>query len=403
MQLMASRNSSGGAGLGPVSFSEPASASSVEVGGEGSLNPASLVSGSGAAVLTERKKSLIGALVAKTGPYRVSRHWGRRGRRILGGRGAAACYHVMSRTCGGDVFFDDEEKEGLRILLWKMCQFFGVELLTYCVMGNHFHALVRVPDKARWLMQFNGNAGEERLMEHLRSFYSRDFMAALELELSALRISGGDAAVEERLSEFKRRFCDLGIWMKELKERYSRWYNRKHERSGALWMGRFKSVLVESRRDGQSGFDTLRTMALYIDLNPVRAGIVDSAEQYRWSGYGEAPEGSTRARAAISKVAGCDKWARSGPAYRDWLSAVSQSGEQPTEQVLSEFGRITGDDLLGARVACFTEGGVVGSKAFVEAAFETIKDNYRQTRRAANPLRTKDGWLHVLSGTSPSD
>ena len=209
--------------------------------------------------------------------------------------------------------------------------------------------------------------------------------------------------MEERLSEFKRRFCDLGIWMKELKERYSRWYNRKHERSGALWMGRFKSVLVESRRDGQSGFDTLRTMALYIDLNPVRAGIVDSAEQYRWSGYGEAHEGSTRARAAISKVAGCDKWARSGPAYRDWLSAVSQSGEQPTGQVLSEFGRITGDDLLGARVACFTEGGVVGSKAFVEAAFETIKDNYRQTRRAANPLRTKDGWLHVLSGTSPSD
>ena len=121
----------------------------------------------------------------------------------------------MSRTCGGDVFFDDEEKEGLRILLWKMCQFFGVELLTYCVMGNHFHALVRVPDKARWLMQFNGNAGEERLMEHLRSFYSRDFMAALELELSALRISGGDAAVEARLSEFKRRFCDLGIWMKD--------------------------------------------------------------------------------------------------------------------------------------------------------------------------------------------
>ncbi len=57
---------------------------------------------------------------------------------------------------------DEMEKEGLRKLLWKMCSFFGIELLTYCVMGNHFHALVHVPDPKVWLEQFEGPLGEER-------------------------------------------------------------------------------------------------------------------------------------------------------------------------------------------------------------------------------------------------
>jgi hypothetical protein len=53
---------------------------------------------------------------------------------------------------------------------------------------------------------------------------------------------------------------------------------------GTLWEGRFKSVLVEGT--GQ----TLSTMAAYIDLNPVRAGIVKDPADYRWSGYAEAVE-----------------------------------------------------------------------------------------------------------------
>jgi len=42
----------------------------------------------------------------------------------------------MSRTCGGEVFWDDVEKEALRRLLWKVAEFSGVRLVTYCIMGN---------------------------------------------------------------------------------------------------------------------------------------------------------------------------------------------------------------------------------------------------------------------------
>ena len=85
-------------------------------------------------------------------------------------------------------------------------------------------------------------------------------------------------------------------------------------------MDRFKSVLVE---DGE----VLRTMALYIDLNPVRAGLVDDPKDYRWTGYGEATGGSKRARRGLCRVmeAPMDSWEekRGGltpaEAYRCWL------------------------------------------------------------------------------------
>ena len=72
--------------------------------------------------------------------------------------------------------------------------------------------------------------------------------------------------------------------MKELKERFSRWYNKHYSRRGTLWMDRFKSVAVENGV-------ALRTMAAYIDLNPVRAGLVEDPKDYHWSGYGGGGEG----------------------------------------------------------------------------------------------------------------
>jgi hypothetical protein len=62
-----------------------------------------------------------------------------------------------------------------------------------------------------------------------------------------------------------------------LKERFSRWFNKQNSRRETLWMDRFKSVLV----DGEAA---LATMAASIDLNPVRAGIVEDPMLYEWSG-----------------------------------------------------------------------------------------------------------------------
>ena len=60
----------------------------------------------------------------------------------------------MSRTAGGELLFGDIEKEAFRKLMRRLERFSGVEVLTYVVMGNHFHLLLRVPERAKFLRRF---------------------------------------------------------------------------------------------------------------------------------------------------------------------------------------------------------------------------------------------------------
>ncbi|MDF1753979.1 MAG: hypothetical protein P1U89_14445 [Verrucomicrobiales bacterium] len=80
------------------------------------------------------------------------------------------------------------------------------------------------------------------------------------------------------------------------KQRFSQWYNLRNDRRGTLWEERYKSVLVEGSQEA------LMTMAAYIDLNPVRAGIVKRAEDYRWTGYGAAAGGDADARKGLGRI-----------------------------------------------------------------------------------------------------
>src|SRR5262245_51438159 len=68
------------------------------------------------------------------------------------------------------------------------------------------------------------------------------------------------------------------LMMKNLGQRYVQTVNRRLERSGTLWEGRFKSGIVQS--DGY-----VLACYRYIELNPVRAGMVKDPAQYRWSSY----------------------------------------------------------------------------------------------------------------------
>jgi putative transposase len=68
------------------------------------------------------------------------------------------------------------------------------------------------------------------------------------------------------------------ILMRRLGQHYVQYFNRKHTRTGTLWEGRFRSCLVEDAR-------YLLICQRYIELNPVRAGMVDDPGHYKWSSY----------------------------------------------------------------------------------------------------------------------
>ena len=70
----------------------------------------------------------------------------------------------------------------------------------------------------------------------------------------------------------------MSLMMQSVGRSYVRYFNKRHNRSGTLWEGRYKSSLIDSEA-------YLLTCMAYIDLNPVRAGVAESAEDFGWSSY----------------------------------------------------------------------------------------------------------------------
>jgi REP element-mobilizing transposase RayT len=332
----------------------------------------------------------LGPIKALTGPYMGMTESVRRRRmrrvKFLPGK-ASTCFHVMSRLCEGVAYFDDTEKEALVLVLRRLARFCGLNLLTYCVMGNHFHALVRVPDRQEWLKQFDGDLGESRLLTHLRTLYSKAFVELLVAQLDLWRQDGREDLATACLTGIKTRFCDLSIFGKEVKARFARWYNKRHSRRGVLWMGRFKSVLVEGRNSTSknSALDALQVMAAYIDLNPVRAGVVETADAYRWSGWGAASAEDKAAIEGLCEVIACEPkhWAQRRRTYANWVS------EDRTDTSLSKNNSTHG--LLDT-IRAFTQGVAIGSESFVEGVFNQYRESFGEKRKSgARQVRGKVG------------
>jgi len=201
----------------------------------------------------------------------------------------------------------------------------------------------------------------------------------------ALREGNEDAAaIRERL---QARMHDLSEFMKTVKQRFSIWYNRNHgDRRGTLWMERFKSVLVEGAGN------PLQTMAAYIDLNPVRAGLVEDPKDYRFCGYAEAVAHLTAslgsqqaghgARSGIRHIwnAYADGTLREAfstemalQAHRELIfgkragqAGLSERERKKALKVLEQEDAILPRaTVLRCRVRYFTDGAILGSAAFV--------------------------------------
>lgn len=69
----------------------------------------------------------------------------------------------------------------------------------------------------------------------------------------------------------------ISLFMKQLSNAYTKYFNETHKRSGSLFEGPFKAILIKS--------DDMTQIARYIHLNPFIAGIVDDPDKYRWSDF----------------------------------------------------------------------------------------------------------------------
>jgi putative transposase len=130
-----------------------------------------------------------------------------------------AVYHVMAR---GNrklaIFEDDHDRRRLLSAIERMSVRYAVRCYTFCLMGNHYHLVLETP---------RGN---------------------------------------------------LSLAMRYVNGVYTQAVNRRHQRTGHVFEGRFRSLVVDSDA-------YLRDLVRYVVLNPVRAGLAQDASAWPWSSY----------------------------------------------------------------------------------------------------------------------
>ena len=130
-----------------------------------------------------------------------------------------AFYHVINRgNAGENLFVGKHDRERFYALLEKAVERYGIKIHTCCLMSNHYHLLVETPQ------------------------------------------------------------ANLSRAIKWINVSYAAYFNRRRNRRGHLFQGRFKSILVQA--------DTyLKHLSRYIHLNPLRARMVEDLKAYAWSSY----------------------------------------------------------------------------------------------------------------------
>ena len=186
-----------------------------------------------------------------------------------------AYYHVINRgNSQEEIFLNDRDKEKFLEYLEKAAERFSIIFHGYCLMSNHYHLLVQTPDS------------------------------------------------------------NLSMAMQWINVSYAAYFNRKRNRHGHLFQGRFKAILIDAD-------EYLKHLSRYIHLNPVRAKMVSSPAEYLWSSYAafigqqKAPQ-FLETNWLLSSFGKNKKQARRN--YQDFVEKVDAKAlENPGDQVSEGF------------------------------------------------------------------
>ncbi len=229
--------------------------------------------------------------------------------------------------------FSSFEKSYFISLLRKLTLFYLVEVLAFVVMDNHFHLVVKTLPASSFT--------DEEITQRVKNFYN---------DKKLILLPG-------QIDYWRARLEDLSQFIKDLKQRFAQWYNRRYDRKGHLWCDRFHSVLLEK------GEAVLLAMA-YVDLNCVRARMVKKPSAYQWCSY-------TYRLAAANWLASLKEIGLEGlKTLEDYKSFLKLERERiGMETAISE----TVKELALCRVKYITFALVMGSRHFVENTLKRLK------------------------------
>ena len=275
-----------------------------------------------------------------------------------------AYHHVMSRTNGRRFILKRPEiKDEMMSILRRTAAFSGVEILAFCLMDDHFHIVCKVTRDEE------EQPSESEIVERIAQLQGRKAAEVYAAHWAEMREAGMTEMLEGQLEKWRRRMNDISEFVKTFKETFNIWYKRQNEYCGSIWSGRFKSTLIEDGR-------YLATCIRYVELNPVRAKMVNAANGYRWSSCRE------RENAQIQEQRGTVP-------HREKRGTVPHRGIKVTGGMVSvAYCCIEGmieDKLLMKRIVQIANGKILGGWEFVTAAIgEHLEQLHGHRVRAKN-------------------
>ena len=286
-----------------------------------------------------------------------------------------AVYHVMSRTALDGFPLKDIEKDFMLDLIRRYSSLYLVEILGLCLMDNHLHILVRMFPEYKFT--------DEEIKKRYENFYGDERVFA----------AGQIPSLRAKLS-------NLSEFIREIKVGFARYYNKRHHRRGYFWGDRFKSVIVDKG-------ETLINCLAYIDLNPLRAGLVDRPEDYRWNSLGyhiqtgnkdnflsldfgllefgipDAKERLKRYRRYVYEAGALDRSDKG-------IARVIDKGIVEHER--GKNYEIRRADRFRYRTRYFTDSGIIGTKEFVSKTYTRFKHLFNtKNEKKPNPVKGLSG------------
>ncbi len=323
----------------------------------------------------------------------------------------ACAYHCIARTIDKKWYFDTPERRDRIVKIIRAASaLYGVQLINFCVMSNHIHLLVSIVSETS-----REPLNKEKLMKISSALYRDDYLRDLKDEFARAekvdKKTGDTWHTQQVIDRYEHRRGSLSNFMQEVQKRIGDYINKEHKRKGVLWDGRFKSPVVENT------LKALSELSAYIDLNPIRAGIVDKPEDYRWCGYAAALGGNKLAQKGLASLyshrggrpTSSPSWRSISSAYRQLLyekgielledpnsgmkGRLGFTAEQVDEEI-SRNGKLSKGEVLLHRVRYFTDGAVIGSARFVESTFQTHRSKLTSPssvrKTGARPMRGAD-------------
>ena len=262
----------------------------------------------------------------------------------------AAFYHVTSRITGKQFLLKDPEVKKLMLsALERSAKFSGIEIGSFCLMDDHFHILLHIPSFDA------GTLPDSELLDRIEILAGKKRADILHGRWEHL-VSRGDTPLAEAAKQrWRRRMYDLSEFVKTFKEEFRRAYQREHDYSGRLWGDRFFSTLIEDS-------EHLKNCAAYIEMNPVRAKMVQKATDYEWSSSGLAQRGDEFAKT-------CREWLME---FAGLSGGISLDGDTPQKE-----------SWVMRRVPQMSKGKILGKAAFVTEAIAKYQNKLNSHRARA--------------------